>query len=72
MEANNPETECICPVLTGTCRAHHVVIVPESQETMASSASRRPNSRATTCGLSGLSITMARSSIVSRHDVIPC
>ena len=44
------------PLRAGICRANQVVMVPLSQETIASSRRRLPNSCATTCGFIGLSV----------------
>src|SRR5688500_8682414 len=41
--ARLPEHEYICPRCALMCRAHHVVIVPESDDTTASGASRLPS-----------------------------
>src|SRR5215207_6468064 len=48
IDASVPESEYICPCLTGICRAHHVVIVPLSDTTIASLRRRFPSSQATT------------------------
>jgi Asp-tRNA(Asn)/Glu-tRNA(Gln) amidotransferase A subunit family amidase len=51
-------------------RAHHVVMVPLSDATMASS-SRAPSSWATTCGFMGVSGRVPRSSISAVQSFIP-
>ena len=66
-----PESENICPRRAEIWRANQVATVPESQETMASSARRLPSSQATTCGFIGVSGRVPRSSISSRHSRIP-
>src|SRR5262245_33225469 len=52
-------------------RAIHVVTVPESVATMASSLSSLLSSCATTCGFIGLSLRVPRSNISSFHSFIP-
>jgi len=68
MDARVPDTECICPFLTGICRAHQLVtgaaiagqngIVPEGRFA--------PIPGATTCGFIGLSVLVPSFSINSR------
>ena len=67
IEARFPEHENSWPRFMSTYRAAHVVIVPESVETMASSASRSFSARATTCGFIGTSSRVERVAISSRH-----
>src|SRR5579862_4261922 len=67
MLARLPEQLCFWPRREGTKRAHHVVIVPESETTMAFSGIRLPNSQPTTCGFMGLSLRVPCSSIRSSH-----
>ena len=62
IDANIPDREYICPRLARICRAHHVATVPLSEQTMASSRRRLPNSHATTSGFIGTSARVPRSS----------
>src|SRR5437667_580012 len=69
--ARLPEHENNWPRFMSTYRATHVVMVPESVETIASSASSSFSACATTCGFIGTSSRCERVSSSSRHAVMP-
>src|SRR5436309_2743193 len=59
MLASVPEREYFWPRFAGRKRANQLVIVPLSQETMASSRRRLPSSFASSCGFIGFSMNDA-------------
>src|SRR4051812_33563094 len=71
MLARLPEQEYIWPSLAGKCRAHQLVIVPESLVTIALAGSLEPSSWATTCGFIGILVSLACVSNRSHHFFIP-